>query len=436
MVLLSVIITGLLILVNTVIYVEVDETIIPQSTYLIIVIALFFIDVIAFMFLQIDYASDCSSYSKFILSIAFLSSLVYLAETVIIIQQPVKALFSVQVKANDTAIFYLFRQISFVFLLFIALIVDKTEHILKKERKRVTMLLILCVIPVFFLPIIAHNLSSYNENYTLMLTDFSDSNGKAIWDVRYINGVIIIWACMSLLIVKFTKLSSSLWNSMAILCLSALVYNFFLLFLDKYNLSIWYISRVIEVFSKIFVIGTLMYTVFARLKIVNFMIGRDFMTQLYNRDFFYEKLERLAPERGDKSLCIMILDLDNFKEINDIWGHHIGDRVIMAIVDIIKKCIRADDVFSRLGGEEFGLVLRNISVEESENIALKICSLVKRETGARNIYNIPRVITITIGGVYISHGAYLPSRLKQLIDEALNEAKNNGKDGFVMYTMS
>lgn len=241
---------------------------------------------------------------------------------------------------------------------------------------------------------------------------------------------------MSLLIVKFTKLSSSLWNSMAILCLSALVYNFFLLFLDKYNLSIWCISRVIEVFSKIFVIGTLMYTVFARLKIVNFMIGRDFMTQLYNRDFFYEILERLAPERGDKSLCIMILDLDNFKEINDIWGHHIGDRVIMAIVDIIKKCIRADDVFSRLGGEEFGLVLRNISVEESENIALKICSLVKRETGARNIYNIPRVITITIGRVCISHGAYLPSRLKQLIDEALNEAKNNGKDGFVMYTMS
>lgn len=109
MVLLSVIITGLLILVNTVIYVEVDETIIPQSTYLIIVIALFFIDVIAFMFLQIDYASDCSSYSKFILSIAFLSSLVYLAEAVIIIQQPVKSLFSVQVKANDTAIFYLFR---------------------------------------------------------------------------------------------------------------------------------------------------------------------------------------------------------------------------------------------------------------------------------------------------------------------------------------
>ncbi|EIE6663391.1 TPA: MASE4 domain-containing protein [Escherichia coli] len=66
----------MLIIVNTFIFIEVDETTIPQSTYLIIVIALFFLDIISFMCLQIDYASNKYLYSKFILSLAFLSKFI------------------------------------------------------------------------------------------------------------------------------------------------------------------------------------------------------------------------------------------------------------------------------------------------------------------------------------------------------------------------
>lgn len=117
-ILISVIISGLLIFINTVLYIEVDEMRIPQSTYLIVIIAIFFIDIIAFMFIQMDFMSNNSSFSTFILSLTFFSSLVYLTETIIIIQQPIKPVLSVQMKANDTAIFYLFRQCSFIFYLF------------------------------------------------------------------------------------------------------------------------------------------------------------------------------------------------------------------------------------------------------------------------------------------------------------------------------
>ncbi|MDC9067939.1 GGDEF domain-containing protein [Escherichia coli] len=64
-------------------------------------------------------------------------------------------------------------------------------------------------------------------------------------------------------------------------------------------------------------------------------------------------------------MCVMIIDLDNFKKINDTWGHHVGDMVIMAIIDIIKNNIHNDVILARLGGEEFGLILKNIEVNEA-----------------------------------------------------------------------
>ncbi|HBQ4215393.1 TPA: GGDEF domain-containing protein, partial [Escherichia coli] len=212
--------------------------------------------------------------------------------------------------------------------------------------------------------------------------------------------------------------NSSLWNSIIILCISALTYNFLLLFLDRYNLSIWYISRAIEVFSKIFIIGSLMHTVFAKLNIINSQVMLDTMTQIYNRNYFFDQLDRLTTNTGNKNTCVMIIDLDNFKKINDSWGGSIGDRVILAIVEIIKKIIKKDDVFSRLGGEEFGLILRNVNIDESKKIAHNICNSIKIETGIKNSYNIPTVTTISIGGVYVHKGIYLSSKINQIIHEA------------------
>ncbi|PKJ61656.1 GGDEF domain-containing protein, partial [Klebsiella sp. T11] len=91
-----------------------NGTVVPLSTYLIVVISLFFLDTIAFVFMQMNYISEKNNFSNCILGIAFLSSLIYFAETIIIIQKPIEEYLSLEVKTNDTAIFYFFRQLNFM----------------------------------------------------------------------------------------------------------------------------------------------------------------------------------------------------------------------------------------------------------------------------------------------------------------------------------
>lgn len=77
----------------------------------------------------------------------------------------------------------------------------------------------------------------------------------------------------------------------------------------------------------------------------------------------------------------MMLDIDNFKSINDNWGHLAGDRVILAVVDIIKDSIRDNDIFARLGGEEFGLLLPDTDGKQAMAVAERIRQNVQQRTG-------------------------------------------------------
>ncbi|WP_312755081.1 GGDEF domain-containing protein, partial [Escherichia coli] len=67
-----------------------------------------------------------------------------------------------------------------------------------------------------------------------------------------------------------------------------------------------------------------------------------------------------------------MLDIDNFKSINDKWGHHMGDQVIVMVTRIIKKSIRKDDILGRLGGEEFGIIIKGNSQKLLLSIAERI----------------------------------------------------------------
>lgn len=78
------------------------------------------------------------------------------------------------------------------------------------------------------------------------------------------------------------------------------------------------------------------------------------MTKIYNRKLFYKSLKSSLAKGA---VCVMVLDIDKFKRINDTYGHQEGDRVIISIVDIINKSIRDTDIFARIGGEEFAILL-------------------------------------------------------------------------------
>ncbi len=427
---LVIVISLFLIASNTIIYMEVNEMNIPLSSYLIVVIALFFINITAFMFLQMDYMSNRIEFSKFVLSLTFFGCLVYFAETIIIIQKPVNDALELQIKANDTAIFYLFRQMSFIILLILAIYSYKLEQSQILNGCRKIKIMVYCLFPTFIMPIIAHNLSSHNATYTLMLTNYLSGDKKAIWNIQYINALIILWSLTSYFIVKVTKLSSDIWNGMLVICLSAIMYNTFLLLLDKYNLSIWYLSRAIEVLSKLFVIGTLMNCVFVKLKIANHLAIRDPMTNIHNRRFFFTRLEEILKSTC-QNICVMVIDLDDFKSINDTWGHPTGDSTLLAVVDIIGQYIGPNDIFARIGGEEFGIIVKKSSLKDAIEFSNMLRNNVKIETAKGNKYNIPRTITLSVGGTLLTSGTYSVGDVIKAVDNALYSVKNNGKDGIM-----
>lgn len=101
---------------------------------------------------------------------------------------------------------------------------------------------------------------------------------------------------------------------------------------------------------------------------------RDPMTHAYNRRYFYEESNKLLSlaSRDVKKSSVVILDIDKFKDINDTYGHAIGDEVIIALAKNLEKNVRKSDVVARFGGEEFVIFLYDSDIKNAHNIAEKI----------------------------------------------------------------
>ncbi|MEW5770960.1 MAG: diguanylate cyclase [Pseudomonadota bacterium] len=100
----------------------------------------------------------------------------------------------------------------------------------------------------------------------------------------------------------------------------------------------------------------------------------DALTGLYNRRAFLERAdeELLRARRYNTPLSLVMVDLDNFKAINDKWGHAIGDQVLIAFADILKGSMREVDIVARIGGEEFVLLMTQTALEEARQAAERI----------------------------------------------------------------
>jgi len=101
---------------------------------------------------------------------------------------------------------------------------------------------------------------------------------------------------------------------------------------------------------------------------------RDLLTGLYNRNFFNESIVRdiRKAERRHEKLSIIIIDIDNFKFINDTYGHLHGDGVLRACADLLKKCVRKSDFLCRYGGDEFIIVTPMQTCEENNLLFSRI----------------------------------------------------------------
>lgn len=149
----------------------------------------------------------------------------------------------------------------------------------------------------------------------------------------------------------------------------------------------------------------------------------DKLTGLKNRRFFQERLEEqisLFNETGEK-FSLLILDIDHFKKVNDTYGHHVGDEVLVQLAHILTTQTREIDIAARYGGEEFVVILPNTDVEESKLLAEKLrhcVELTQWKTGT---------LTVSIGIASFTEHASDTTMVKHA-DQALYASKENGRN--------
>ncbi|HEX9812295.1 MAG TPA: GGDEF domain-containing protein [Burkholderiales bacterium] len=171
-----------------------------------------------------------------------------------------------------------------------------------------------------------------------------------------------------------------------------------------------------------------------------FLVSRsqlDPLTGLFNRQSFYERIrqvaQRSAPQRraGDagefRGNCFALFDIDNFKQVNDLYGHQYGDEVLLLLARLMTRSFRHEDVLFRYGGEEFAAVLVNVDMDSAGR-------LLERFRRAVQSFSFPRLEpkTLSIGftALNVEAGA---DKVVLCADKALYYAKNNGRNQVCCY---
>jgi diguanylate cyclase (GGDEF)-like protein len=165
------------------------------------------------------------------------------------------------------------------------------------------------------------------------------------------------------------------------------------------------------------------YAEFNRKEELKYESNRDLLTQLYNRRY----IERyyMAHVKKDNLCAMLILDLDNFKMANDVYGHKKGDEVLCTVSDILRKSFRDDDCVARLGGDEFAVFLSKISTKDA--LVERVRKVLEKFPIVIDGDKIVEV-SVSIGIAYKNPGEDMEyTRLCTKADEAMYRAKRLGK---------
>jgi diguanylate cyclase (GGDEF)-like protein len=156
--------------------------------------------------------------------------------------------------------------------------------------------------------------------------------------------------------------------------------------------------------------------------------SRDFLTGLYNRRYFFDNMQEYLEEtktNGEK-FAVAVVDIDNFKHINDTYGHDVGDKVIVSISEILRTNTSYRDIVARFGGEEFCIVLKNINKYSASDLFEKQRQEI--ENFSFNIDNNTQIkLTISIGASIHEEEDSLEETINKA-DMQLHSAKQNGKN--------
>lgn len=160
------------------------------------------------------------------------------------------------------------------------------------------------------------------------------------------------------------------------------------------------------------------------------MAHHDHLTGLANRRLFHDLLEQSLrrAQREKYGVAVLFLDLDNFKSVNDRYGHDRGDLLLISLALLIRKCLRESDLLCRWGGDEFVITLPKIKKQQDATmVAEKIC----RSVADHINHNLDRVqVTVSIGIALAPKHGNVPDQLVRIADIAMYQAKKAGKNRY------
>ena len=154
----------------------------------------------------------------------------------------------------------------------------------------------------------------------------------------------------------------------------------------------------------------------------------DSLTGLSNRRHFVSEFQQRIEMQGD--VCVIIFDIDDFKSINDNYGHQVGDHVIKTVAEAVREKVGSDQLLGRIGGEEFALVMNNQDELRVKEVSHAICDLIRNLDFSDKL---PYQVTVSLGC------AYYPTAHKDIhlsdADQLMYQAKAQGKDQAVVHNM-
>lgn len=155
---------------------------------------------------------------------------------------------------------------------------------------------------------------------------------------------------------------------------------------------------------------------------------RDYLTGLYNQVYFKKYIDRCLETSDEGEYAFLMLDLDNFKTVNDTYGHYMGDKVIINIADMLSSICKHNAKICRMGGDEFAVFFNHCCNEDVYSTADMICNEIPK---VRIDSEMKIIITGSLGLTFRKHEDDNFFALYRRADKAMYEAKNNGKNKWV-----
>lgn len=156
----------------------------------------------------------------------------------------------------------------------------------------------------------------------------------------------------------------------------------------------------------------------------------DSLTGLFNRRYFMVHMDKLLKQLrdGNKQLGVLMLDIDNFKNINDSYGHAVGDEILKSFADRIQQRLRSFDLVARMGGEEFVVILPDITTDMAKQVAERLRKGIGGEPFRVSTPEGHLEVTVSIGGTLVQDAQTTVDQALKEADDELYNAKENGRN--------